>query len=51
VTVLEATLAVYPARAERVLCALGYRDVYEAGDHVTQIRAFRPVGLEGSTSG
>ncbi|HEX8110889.1 MAG TPA: FAD-binding oxidoreductase, partial [Kofleriaceae bacterium] len=47
VTVLEATLAVYPARAERVLCVLGYRDVYEAGDHIPQIRGFRPVGLEG----
>lgn len=47
VTVLEATLEVYPARAERVLCVLGYRDVYEAADHVPQIRGFRPVGLEG----
>ncbi|HEX3481595.1 MAG TPA: FAD-binding and (Fe-S)-binding domain-containing protein [Kofleriaceae bacterium] len=47
VTVLEATLAVYPARPQRVLCVLGYRDVYEAGDHVPQIRAFRPIGLEG----
>jgi hypothetical protein len=47
VTILEATLAVYPARPKRALCVLGYRDVYEAGDHVPQIRAFRPVGLEG----
>lgn len=47
VTILEATLAVYPARPARVLCVLGYPDVYQAGDHVPQIRGFRPIGLEG----
>jgi FAD/FMN-containing dehydrogenase/Fe-S oxidoreductase len=47
VTILEATLEVYPARPKRTLVVLGYRDVYEAGDHVPQIRGFRPIGLEG----
>jgi FAD/FMN-containing dehydrogenase/Fe-S oxidoreductase len=47
VTILEATLAVYEARPKRTLCVLGYPDAYEAADHVMQIRAFRPVGLEG----
>jgi Fe-S oxidoreductase/FAD/FMN-containing dehydrogenase len=47
VTILEATLEIYPARAERVVVVLGYPDAYEAGDHVPQIRAFRPIGLEG----
>ncbi len=47
VTILEATLAVYPARPKRALCVLGYRDAYDAGDHVSQIREFGPIGLEG----
>src|SRR5206468_724850 len=47
VTILEATLTVYPAKPARSLVVLGYPDVYEAGDHIAQIRAFRPVGLEG----
>lgn len=47
VTILEAQLAVYPAKAQRALVVLGYQDVYTAGDHVPQIRAFKPIGLEG----
>jgi FAD/FMN-containing dehydrogenase/Fe-S oxidoreductase len=47
VTILEATLEVYPARPQRVLCVLGYPDAFEIGDHVPQIREFRPIGLEG----
>src|SRR5439155_6764011 len=47
ITMLEATLAVYPAKPARVLVVLGYPSVYEAADHVMQIRAFRPIGLEG----
>ncbi len=47
VTILEATLIIYPARPARALCLLGYPDVYEAADHVGQIREFGPVGLEG----
>ncbi|HTL32019.1 MAG TPA: FAD-binding and (Fe-S)-binding domain-containing protein [Kofleriaceae bacterium] len=46
VTILEATLHVYRARPQRALVVLGYPSIYEAGDHVPQIRSFRPVGLE-----
>ena len=46
VTILEATLAVYPARAERVLVVLGYPSAFEAGDHIPRIREFKPIGLE-----
>ena len=31
----------------RCLLALGYPDVYEAGDHVVDVLAHHPVGLEG----
>ena len=47
VTILEATLTIYPARPARVLCVLGYPSVFEAGDHVPEIRRFGPIGLEG----
>ncbi|HEX2569942.1 MAG TPA: FAD-linked oxidase C-terminal domain-containing protein [Polyangia bacterium] len=48
VTILEATLRLVPSPPVRVLVVLGYRDVYEAGDHVPDIRAFDfVVGLEG----
>ena len=36
-----------PQAAARSLVVLGYPSVYEAGDHVPQIRAFGPIGLEG----
>ncbi|HVV85747.1 MAG TPA: FAD-binding and (Fe-S)-binding domain-containing protein [Kofleriaceae bacterium] len=47
VTILEATLQVYPERPGRAVVLLGYPDVFAAGDHVPALRAFRPVGLEG----
>jgi FAD/FMN-containing dehydrogenase/Fe-S oxidoreductase len=47
VTVLEATLTLIPSPPARALVALGYPSVFEAGDHVPQIRSFRPVALEG----
>ena len=31
----------------RSLLVLGYPDVYEAGDHVTEILEAKPIGLEG----
>jgi FAD/FMN-containing dehydrogenase/Fe-S oxidoreductase len=46
VTILEATLEVYPMRPARALVVLGYPSVFEAADHVPQIREFKPVGLE-----
>src|SRR5581483_257699 len=47
VTILEAKCRLIDARAERVLLILGYPDVYEAADHVTEIDKFQPTALEG----
>ncbi|HVP29877.1 MAG TPA: FAD-linked oxidase C-terminal domain-containing protein [Myxococcota bacterium] len=46
-TVLEAGLTLIPSRAARALLVLGYPSVYEAADHIPEIREHRPVGLEG----
>lgn len=46
-TVLEATVKLVPHLGQRVLLLCGYPSVYEAGDHVPEIRELRPVGLEG----
>ncbi len=47
VTVLEATVRLVHNPPARTLLVLGYPSVYEAGDHVTQVMEFGPVGLEG----
>lgn len=47
VVVLEATAHLVYSPPKRFLLVLGYPDVYSAGDHVTQILAFGPIGLEG----
>jgi FAD/FMN-containing dehydrogenase/Fe-S oxidoreductase len=47
VLILGATLRLVPSPPERVLLVLGYPDVYAAADHVTEVMAARPVGLEG----
>lgn len=47
VTVLEATVTLIPEPRARALLVLGYPDVYIAGDHVPQLREFRPIALEG----
>lgn len=47
VTILEAALTLIPEKRGRALVVLGYGDVYQAGDHIMEIRAFRPVGCEG----
>ena len=47
VLILEATLEVIPDPAVRSILVLGYPDVYQAGDHVPEIRKYKPVGLEG----
>ncbi|HEY2854944.1 MAG TPA: FAD-linked oxidase C-terminal domain-containing protein [Gemmatimonadaceae bacterium] len=47
VTVLEATVRLVSSPAARSLLVLGYPDVYEAADHIMDILAFRPIGLEG----
>jgi FAD/FMN-containing dehydrogenase len=47
VTILEAKLNLVPSPAARSLLILGYPDIYEAGDHVTEILPFHPTALEG----
>ena len=47
VTVLEATCRLVQSPPHRVLLAIAYPDVYECADHVLEIMAHRPIGLEG----
>ena len=47
VVILEATLRLVYSPPGRSLLALGYPDVYSAGDHVPNILKFGPIGLEG----
>ncbi len=47
VVVLEVTTHLIPLPRERVLLLLGYPDVYQAADHVTEVLEFQPTGLEG----
>ena len=44
---LEATVKLIANPKARALLILGYPSVYEAGDHVPEIREFKPIGLEG----
>src|SRR5438552_11473929 len=45
VIVLEATLELIPNPRTRSLLVLGYPDIYHAGDHVPDIRKYKPIGL------
>ncbi len=47
VIVLGAKVRLVDSPPGRSLLVLGYPSVYEAGDHVTQILEFGPIGLEG----
>src|ERR1043165_4169819 len=47
VVILEATLELIPNPRVRSLLVLGYPDIYQAGDHVPEIRKYKPIGLEG----
>jgi FAD/FMN-containing dehydrogenase/Fe-S oxidoreductase len=47
VTVLAATLRLVPSPPGRVLLVLGYEDVFQAADHVPEVLASGPIGLEG----
>ncbi|WP_242345629.1 FAD-binding and (Fe-S)-binding domain-containing protein [Anaeromyxobacter terrae] len=47
VVVLEAEVRLVPSPPGRALLVLGYPDVFQAGDHVPELRAFAPIGLEG----
>ncbi len=47
VSVLEAELALVHSPPARCLLVLGYPDVFAAGDHVPEVLAAGPIGLEG----
>ncbi|HEX4473859.1 MAG TPA: FAD-binding and (Fe-S)-binding domain-containing protein, partial [Polyangiaceae bacterium] len=47
VTMLEATVRLVPAYPERVVVAMGYNDVYSAGDHIAEVLEFEPLAVEG----
>ncbi|HEY5296972.1 MAG TPA: FAD-linked oxidase C-terminal domain-containing protein [Verrucomicrobiae bacterium] len=47
VTVLEAKTRLVYSPPARCVLLLGYPDVYSAGDHVPQVLAHKPLGLEG----
>jgi Fe-S oxidoreductase len=45
--ILEAKVRLLPNPPARSLVVLGYKDVYEAGDHVPDIMRHQPIALEG----
>jgi FAD/FMN-containing dehydrogenase/Fe-S oxidoreductase len=47
VTVLEATCRLVESPPERVLLVIAYPDIYQCADHVPEIMAHKPIGLEG----
>jgi FAD/FMN-containing dehydrogenase/Fe-S oxidoreductase len=47
VTILEATCRLVESPPERVLLVVGYPDIYQCADHVPEIMAYKPIGLEG----
>jgi FAD/FMN-containing dehydrogenase/Fe-S oxidoreductase len=47
VTVLEAMCRLVESPPERVLLVVGYPDIYQCADHVPEIMAHKPIGLEG----
>jgi FAD/FMN-containing dehydrogenase/Fe-S oxidoreductase len=47
VTVLEAKVKLIPSPQHRTLVGVGYKDAFEAADHVPEILTFQPIGFEG----
>jgi FAD/FMN-containing dehydrogenase/Fe-S oxidoreductase len=47
VTVLEATCRLVESPPERVLLVVAYPDIFQCADHVPEIMAYKPIGLEG----
>jgi FAD/FMN-containing dehydrogenase/Fe-S oxidoreductase len=47
VTILEATCRLVESPPERVLLIIAYPDIYQCADHVPEIMAHKPIGLEG----
>jgi FAD/FMN-containing dehydrogenase/Fe-S oxidoreductase len=46
-TVLEATCRLVESPPERVLLVIAYPDIFKAADHVPDVLAYKPIGLEG----
>ncbi len=46
-TILEATCRLVESPPERVLLVVAYPDIYQCADHVPEIMAHKPIGLEG----
>ena len=46
-TVLEATCRLVESPAERVLLVIAWPDIYQCADHVPEVLAHKPIGLEG----
>jgi FAD/FMN-containing dehydrogenase/Fe-S oxidoreductase len=46
-TILEATCRLVESPPERVLLVIAYPDIYQCADHVLEIMAHNPIGLEG----
>ncbi len=47
VTILEATCRLVASPPERVLLVVAYPDIFQCADHVPEIMAHSPIGLEG----
>ncbi|HEY1802159.1 MAG TPA: FAD-linked oxidase C-terminal domain-containing protein [Terriglobales bacterium] len=47
VTTLEATCRLVESPPERVLLVISYPDIYQCADHVPDVLAYHPIGLEG----
>jgi FAD/FMN-containing dehydrogenase/Fe-S oxidoreductase len=47
VTMLEATCRLVESPPERVLLLIAYPDIYQCADHVPEVMAHKPIGLEG----
>src|SRR5438046_3823110 len=45
VLILEATLELIADPPVRSLVVLGYPDIYQAGDHISEVRKYKPIGL------
>jgi FAD/FMN-containing dehydrogenase/Fe-S oxidoreductase len=46
-TVLEATCRLVESPPQRVLLVVAYPDIFQCADHIPEIMAHRPIGLEG----
>ncbi|HEV3510489.1 MAG TPA: FAD-linked oxidase C-terminal domain-containing protein [Candidatus Sulfotelmatobacter sp.] len=46
-TILEATCRLVESPPKRVLVVLAYPDIYQCADHISEILAHKPIGLEG----